>query len=336
MADNDIDNDKEIVFSGEEQSGGVKTQGLDGKIETYIFPEEGFYEESPKGKLPLVLFVVTLLTTTIAGAFYEGVNPLSGVLDGDFSEFLPNMSYGLPFSLSLLLILGTHEFGHFFAARRHKVKTTYPFFIPAPPVPPMIGTFGAVIRIKSPILTKKALIDIGAAGPLAGFVVALILTVWGFNLSEIATVNPSGIERLGLGSSVLLEIIEYMTVGYLSDGYEVMLHPIAFAGWIGLFITALNLMPMGQLDGGHIIYAVIGRRHKKVSITVACCLIILGSFTWLGWTVWGILVFIIGLGHPPIEDDQEVLDKHSKIICLLSLIVFLLTLTPTPFYIISL
>ncbi len=292
--------------------------------------------EEPKVVLPIVLFITTLFTTIIAGAFYEGVNLFDGVLSGDFTVFFGNFHLGLPFSLALLSILGIHEFGHFFAAKKHGVRTTYPHFIPGPPLPPMIGTFGAVIRVKSPIRTKKALIDIGAAGPLAGFVAALFITIGGFMLSSVVLINPDGAEHLGLGNSLLLKAIEYFTVGTIPEGFDLALHPIAFAGWIGLFITALNLMPIGQLDGGHMLYALLGRYHKKVSMAIAASLIVLGSVTWLGWAVWGVIVFFIGTGHPPVENESEELTKNSKIVCLLSVIVFILTLIPTPFYIIGL
>lgn len=334
------DNNDENNALGEQSSpGAIEDANLGdsgGNESNVLTSTEGEVSDDPKALLPVMLFIATLFTTVSAGAFFEGFNPFSGVSDGDFSDFFSKLSHGVPFSLSLLIILGVHEFGHFFAAMKHGVKTTYPYFIPGPPLPPMIGTFGAVIRVKSPIYTKKALIDIGAAGPLAGFVVALFVTTWGYMLSDIVPLNPNGGDHLGLGNSILLKGIELVTVGNIPSGYDIALHPIAFAGWIGLFITALNLMPLGQLDGGHMLYALVGKKHKKISISIALFLIGLGLVTWLGWAIWGAFVFFLGHGHPPVKDSLEELSKSSKIICLLSLIVFILTLIPTPFYIIGL
>ena len=172
--------------------------------------------------VPLLLFVLTVLTTMTAGALYEG----APILEDPWKILV-----GLPFSASLLFILGTHELGHYFAARYHRVDVTTPFFIPAPPIPPMIGTFGAVIKMRSPIATKRALVDIGAAGPLTGFVAALIITIVGLTMSKVmpAPEEPA----LGLGSSLIFELLGRIVVGELPDGYELYLHPVAFAGWIG-------------------------------------------------------------------------------------------------------
>lgn len=281
--------------------------------------------EKPRVVLPLVLFLITALTTTAAGAFYAGVNPFK-----DPSGF----KKGLPFSLSLLFILGTHELGHFFASKRHRVATTLPHFIPVPPIPPLIGTFGAVIKMKSPITTKKALVDIGASGPLTGFISAVIVIFIGLRFSSVLPLIPAGEERLGLGSSIIFEFFSYLRFGKIPEGYDLYLHSSAFAGWIGLFVTCINLLPVGQLDGGHIVYALFGPFvHRIVSFSVVFGLVLLGIYRWQGWLVWAALVTIIGMWHPPVKDEYIPLDRKRVIISVLTLIVFVLTFLPAPFYI---
>ena len=276
----------------------------------------------PKFLLAAILFVVTVCTTVTAGALYQGANVFANP-----AELLS----GIPFSFSLLLILGTHEMGHYLASRSHGVATTLPMFIPGPPLPPMIGTFGAIIKIKSPITSRGALVDIGAAGPLSGFAVSLFVTFAGLRLS---TIMPKYVEspNLGLGSSLIFKFLSFITVGPIPPGLDLFLHPIAFAGWIGMFITAMNLLPIGQLDGGHLIYALIGPRHRIFSAAMVACLIILGIFTWPGWFLWAALISFMGLAHPPVHDQHIPMDRRRKIICAATIIVFILTFTPTPFY----
>lgn len=273
---------------------------------------------------PALLLVATILTTVTAGALYQGVDIFSNP---------ENIVIGIPFSASLLAILGTHELGHYIASRRHGVETTLPLFIPGPPIPPMIGTFGAVIRIRSPITTKNALVDIGAAGPLAGFVVALFVTGYGLSLSTVTPYTPTG-QTLGLGSSLIFRALSFLTIGVTPEGAEILLHPVAFAGWIGMFVTAMNLLPLGQLDGGHIVYALIGTRHRRFSILTATALIVLGIVYWSGWFIWAALISVIGLGHPPIEDQSVPMDAKRRVITALCVLVFVLTFMPAPFYII--
>lgn len=286
----------------------------------YDYPRAG----RPKVFLPVLLFAITVATTTLAGALQQGAN----VLVDPWS-----LAKGVPFSLSLLLILGTHELGHFLASRRHGITTTLPTFIPGPPFPPMIGTFGAVIRIKSPITTKAALVEIGASGPLAGFVVALFVTWWGLDHSIIIPRNEAA-GSLGLGSSLIFHALSYITVGPIPATHDVSLHPVAFAGWIGFFVTAMNLLPIGQLDGGHIVYSVLGARHRLFSLLMIAALAILGALTWPGWFIWAALILIIGIWHPPIEDQREPMDTKRRLIAASALAVFVLTFIPTPFYII--
>ena len=275
--------------------------------------------QRPKFLVPLILFILTVFTTIIAGALQKGVNP--------FKEPL-RLIEGIPFSITLLAILLTHEFGHFFASRKHGVKASFPYFIPAPP-PFIVGTFGAVIKTISPIMDRKALLDIGASGPLAGFAVSIIATVIGLSLSKVIVISKTE-EMLGLGSSIIFHILSYIVVGPVPEDWDIVLHPIAFAGWIGFFITSLNLLPIGQLDGGHIVYAVFGRWHRLISITMIAILTVFGVFTWQGWLFWAVLVTILGIKHPPLMDGQIALDRRRKIIGWLSLTVFVLTFIPLP------
>lgn len=275
--------------------------------------------------IPALLFAVTALTTTASGAMMEGVNPLKDP---------SGLASGIPFSLALLLILGTHEFGHYFASRRNGVPTTLPNFVPGPPLPPLPGTFGAIIKIKAPIATKRALVEIGSAGPLTGFVVAVIVTIIGLRLSWFVPIFPTH-SAMMLGDCLLLKFLSYVVMGPVPPGQAVYLHPVLFAGWFGLFVTSINLIPVGQLDGGHIAYAIAGaRNHRRISMVAALAMLILGIFAWNGWVFWAVLVTIIGLRHPPTSDPHVQLDPWSKRLSAASIVVFILTFTPMPFYII--
>ncbi len=290
--------------------------------------DEGWYPVARERRrrkilLPAVLFAATVVTTVIAGALYEGVNPLADPY---------GLIRGVPFSASLLLILGSHELGHYFASKRHGVSATLPLFIPGPPIPPMIGTFGAVIKMRSPITTKRALVDIGAAGPLSGFVVAVMVTAVGLEYSRVMPAPTEGLS-IGLGSSLIFRLLSYAVIGPVPEGYDIFLHPVAFAGWIGFFVTAMNLLPIGQLDGGHIVYALIGPFHRHFSMLMVSALIVLGVFTWQGWFVWAILVTILGVWHPPVENPYQPVDGMRRFLSFATLIVFILTFIPTPFYI---
>lgn len=265
----------------------------------------------------LVLFLATVFTTLMAGALQQGVNVFRNPV---------GLVSGIPFSFTLMAILLTHEMGHYLTSRRHGVGATLPFFIPAPSI---IGTFGAFIRMTSPIMNKRALIDIGASGPIAGFIVAILSVAVGLNYSLV--IETPTAEGLKLGSPLIFSAISDLTIGPIPDGHDVLLHPIAFAGWIGLFVTALNLIPIGQLDGGHVVYAVFGRRHRTISLIMIPVLILLGIYGWPGWFLWAFLPLIFGINHPPVLDADSPLDRNRQIIGWISLAIFVLTFTPTPF-----
>jgi membrane-associated protease RseP (regulator of RpoE activity) len=271
-------------------------------------------------RLHVILFVLTFFTTLIAGAMLSGVIPWE----------TPGKIYmGLPFSLTLLLILITHEFSHYFMSRRHNVSVTLPYFIPAPSI---IGTFGAIIKMKPPIFDRRALIDIGASGPIGGFVVAVVAVIIGLSFSEVVPIeeiqNING--SLSLGSSILFSIITKITLNIDPEKYDVILHPVAFAGWIGFLVTSLNLLPIGQLDGGHIVYALFGERHKNIARLTIPALVVLGIFFWPGWLIWALLMIIIGYRHPPVVYPQIQLDRKRRVIGWVSLVIFILTFTPMP------
>ncbi|MGH7822913.1 MAG: site-2 protease family protein, partial [Candidatus Binatia bacterium] len=207
----------------------------------------------PRRRLPilnLLLFAATLATTTVAGALNADVAP---------QDLASEWTAGLPFSLTLMAILLTHEMGHYLTARHHGVKATLPYFLPGPPI--LVGTFGAFIRMKSAPGDRRVLFDVGAAGPWAGLLVAVPAAVYGLSVSELRPIPPT-FTGLYFGDSLLFKLLSYAAIGPVPYGFDIILHPMAMAGWFGLFVTVLNLLPVGQLDGGHVIYAMVGRRHR--------------------------------------------------------------------------
>ena len=265
----------------------------------------------------VLLFIATFFTTLIAGALLNGVIPW---------EEPAKLYRGLPFSLTLLLILMVHELSHYFTSRMHHVSASLPYFIPAPPI---IGTFGAIIKMKPPIPDKRSLIDIGASGPIGGFIIAIIACVVGLSLSEV---KPAGTLDGGLafGSSLLFSFLSEIVLHAGPEDYDVILHPVAFAGWIGLLVTSLNLLPIGQLDGGHIVYALFGEKHSLIAKITIPVLIVMGITLWPGWLVWAILMIVMGHKHPPVVYPHIQLDKNRKIIGWVSFAIFILTFTPMP------
>ncbi len=268
--------------------------------------------------LHLVLFILTFLSTTIAGALFQ-----KGV---DIFKEPWRIYEGLPFSLSLMAILLSHELSHYFTSRKHHTRATLPYFIPTPS---LIGTFGAFIKMKSPIATRKALIDIGASGPIAGFILSVAACIIGLTFSSVVAVKDSG-GALGLGDSLLFSLLSRIILGTPPESHEILLHPVAFAGWMGLFVTSLNLIPIGQLDGGHIAYAFLGERHRFISITLVAVLLSLGLLSWEGWAFWGAIMIVLGLKHPPVI-YWEPLDGRRKITGSLALVIFIITFIPSPF-----
>ena len=250
-----------------------------------------------------ILLIATLVTTFLAG--------------------------GLLFSISLLLILGAHEFGHYWASKKNGVQSTLPYFIPAPPIF-IAGTFGAFIQIKQRIPNRMVLMEIGAAGPIMGFVVALPMLILGLYLSSV---TPSiGMGSINFGSSLILNFCSQLVLGVdpSSPDINIHLHPIAFAGWIGMLITALNLMPVGQLDGGHIIYAIAPGKHSAIGKIFFAGLFPLGYF-WPGWFFWAAMIALMGFKTAPLKEDVEKLKLTHIVLGSISMVIFVLTFIPIPF-----
>ena len=288
--------------------------------------------------LHLLLFALTLFSAAAAGAMQRGVNPLQS------PGALVHLVEGLPFAATLLGILAIHEFGHYFAARRWGVRATLPYFMPLPYS--FLGTVGAVIRIQSPIPHKRALLDIGAAGPLAGLAVATAACLVGLPRSEI--VDPAYFdaalrgEPIQLGAPLLFSWLSGWLLPAAGPEKMVLLGPVAFAGWVGLFITAFNLLPVGQLDGGHIVYALFGRWHRLLGRVTFAALLALGAYGifslvwdlpqgWLGWLVLAFLLTLFGRRHPPPLNPYMPLDPWRRGIGIVCLVVFALCFTPAPF-----
>jgi membrane-associated protease RseP (regulator of RpoE activity) len=284
-------------------------------------------DRSRKG-LTIVLFVLTVLSTLAAGCFFAtGTIPF---YDFNLLASPLRLLAGLPFAVTLLAILATHEFGHYFTARAYGASVSPPFFIPAPPPLFLFGTLGAVIRLRSPARDRNSLFDIAVAGPLAGLVVAIPAVWLGLRWSYVAVVPPGA--GMTFGDSLVMRVMTYLVFGDIPRGMDVIVHPIALAGWVGLFVTALNLFPVGQLDGGRIAYALFGSAHRYVSIGTFFSLLALGAVAEsLNWIVFAGLVFLlIGFHHAPPLDDLTPLSKERYAVGVLCLILLVLLIPPVP------
>ncbi|MFA6111633.1 MAG: site-2 protease family protein [Candidatus Latescibacterota bacterium] len=286
--------------------------------------------------LHLLLFLLTLLSMVTAGALQQGVAPLAGL------RALVHLVEGIPFAATLLAV---HEFGHYFAARRWQVRASLPYFLPLPYLS-FLGTLGAVIRIRSAIPSRRALLDIGAAGPLAGLVVALVACVVGLLQSPVVAADQFAEPPLHLGAPLLFAGLAALALPGVGPEQTVLLDPIAFAGWVGLFITAFNLFPVGQLDGGHLVYALFGRRHRLVARAFLVLILCLGLYGlssvfwgwprgwpegWPGWLPLAGFLSLFNRDHPPPVDDHEPLDPRRRLVGYLCLAVFVGCFAPVPF-----
>ena len=280
----------------------------------------------------VVLFVLTIASTTQAG----GLHYASFIVG--FSNRLPDLSltslvlHGLWYSVSILAILGCHELGHYYACRYYNVDASRPYFLPMPLL--LTGTLGAFIRIRSPIASKRALFDIGVAGPIAGFLVAVPLLFVGMQMSTVIRVPEQFAGQVfELGEPLLFKAATWLTFGPVPDGYTVNMHPMAFAAWFGMLATALNLFPIGQLDGGHLAYAVLGTRSTMVTLLTVLCLVglTLVSTSWILWTVLTVvMLFFFGPRHPRTFDEAVPLDSTRLAIAAFALLMFVLCFTPAP------
>lgn len=310
----------------------------------------------------LIFFFLTLVSMLIAGVLYAYEGPQPDGLSGLLNLLLGNLGAGLPFAASLLAILLAHEFGHYLAARYHKTAVTLPYFLPFPLSP--FGTLGAFIQLKEPPRNKRVLFDIGIAGPLAGLVVAIPVLLIGLSLSEVSqlpTFLRAGEAYSLEGNSIIYLAVKYLVHGmwlpapatfagltplgyWLSffftgqplplGGTDVLLHPVAWAGWAGLLVTALNLIPAGQLDGGHVLYSLLGKYARAVLPFVLAGLALLGFF-WSGWWLWVFLILLMGGNHAQPLDQITKLDRRRIALAIFGLILFVLVFTPIPLQVIE-
>jgi membrane-associated protease RseP (regulator of RpoE activity) len=300
----------------------------------------------------ILLFILTVVSVTFTGA----VN-FAGSIPTNISEWFRFMLEGLPFAVALLAILVCHEFGHYFVGRYHKAKVTLPYFMPLPYPLSLFGTMGAFIQLKEIPKNKRDLLDIGIAGPIAGLIVAIPVLIYGLSLS---TVERLPFQLLGgqiiEGNSILYLFLKFMLKGQLLPqpfnysslnpviywiqyfftgkplpigGLDVTLHPIAWAGWAGLFVTAINLIPAGQLDGGHIMYALLGKRTAKLLPIILFAIVLLG-FAWYGWWLFAALIFFLIRTNAEPLDQITPLDPKRKALAILGVVIFLLIFMPVP------
>jgi membrane-associated protease RseP (regulator of RpoE activity) len=303
--------------------------GLSAPPEVIWRPRAKFQD---RGWLHVLLFMVTLASTTLAGAIMY-----AGFLDDFAGSTVPAMAFpalylrGFWYSGTILAILGCHEMGHYLACRYYDVDASLPFFIPFPFV--LTGTMGAFIRIREPIPQKRMLFDIGIAGPIAGFLVAIPALFIGLAMSHVVKLPPSTPGLLELGEPLAFKAVSWALWGSQPDGYTLNMHPVAFAAWFGLLATALNLFPIGQLDGGHIVYAVLGRRSTYVTFAMVGVAAGLAYFSssWIVWTALTVaMLFAFGFRHPHVFDENVPLDRTRLLLSLFALLMFILCFTPAP------
>jgi membrane-associated protease RseP (regulator of RpoE activity) len=232
----------------------------------------------------------------------------------------------LLYAAVLIVILLGHEMGHYFTCRFYRIEATLPFFIPAPT---LIGTLGAFIKIKSPITRRKQLFDIGVAGPLTGFLLSLPALIYGLSLSKVVPAVPRE-DAMVFGEPLLLKFIAGLMFRGAPAQSDLFLHPVAFAGWVGILVTAFNLFPVGQLDGGHVSFALLGEKSKRLARLLLVVFVIMGIFFWIGWIVWTLVIVLLGLRHPRVVDDRERLSLSRRVIGVLVLLIFVVSFIPAP------
>ena len=253
--------------------------------------------------LHIVLFILTVASTWIVG--------------------------GPVYSTAIILILLGHEMGHYWMAGRYGIYATLPFFLPFP-LPPF-GTLGAVIRMKSAVSSRKALFDTGVAGPLTSLILSIPAIIIGLKLSKVIPVSGIKMKGFVLGDSLAFTLAQHLALGKVPENYDVVLHPLGFAGWVGLFVTSLNLLPIGQLDGGHIVYSLFGKRSRMIYFAAIVVMAFITLFFNPQWWLLLILIILFGLRHPSPMDDQTPLDWNRRILGGVMFLVFLLSFTPVPF-----
>jgi membrane-associated protease RseP (regulator of RpoE activity) len=302
-------------------------------------PREGAWVAPPPPQrrggagLALALFLLTLISTLAVGAQFAMA--YAGNRAPSFLDVNPYVAIwrepgllllGIPFAFTLLGILLAHELGHYFACRYYSISASYPYFIPAPTI---IGTMGAFIRIRSPIVNRTALFDVGLAGPVVGFLFAVPALAVAIAYSKVVP-GAQQSSMIVFGNPPLAWLLAEVLRPDVRAA-DLLLHPVGRAAWVGLFATALNLLPVGQLDGGHILYALASEKHRRVSLLMVLVLIPLGVFFWPGWLMWSVLLLLLGFRHPALVDRWEPLDRQRRIWAGIALAIFLLCFTPMPF-----
>ena len=276
--------------------------------------------------IALALLVMTIFTTTLSGA------EMSGVTSKDLQADPMVLSQGLPYALGIISILGIHELSHYLTATYYKVRTTLPYFIP---IPFFLGTFGAFIQMKSPVPHRRALFDVAIAGPLGGLVIALPLLYWGLSQSSVVPVSSQGtliqFQALDPRFSVLLSLISKLALGAtLKPGMALDLHPLAIAGYIGIIVTALNLMPFGQLDGGHIIHAMLGQRVAIVVGQMTRIVVVILAFMRRDFFLWAIILLLMPVSDQPALNDVTELDNRRDFLGIFAMVILVSILLPLP------
>jgi len=301
-----------------------------------IYAMPGVVRVTPSKRwVNVLLFAVTVISVLFTGATtsgFEGETLSELVLYG-----LTHLHLGLPAAVALLVPLLAHEFGHYLTARHFGLPATLPYFIPLPyPLSPL-GTMGAIIRMKGPMPNRKTLLAVGAAGPLAGFLVAIPFLIWGLSLSPVADFDPVtglGIPANGTlleGNSILYAGLKILIFGRFlpGGGKDVLLDPMAFSAWAALLVTAINLIPAGQLDGGHIAYALLGDKARWLTRAMLGFTLIMGLF-WQGWWLWTMLIWFFGQRHAAPLDDITPLTARQRVLAAAALLIFVLTFIPVP------
>ncbi|NJE10118.1 site-2 protease family protein [Thermococcus sp. MAR1] len=300
-----------------------------GNVLLFVFPAQGIKEDNRW--LPWIFLIATIFTTLFAGYYLSSL--YIQLLDYYNLPGIRNPYINaVAFSISVMAILGTHELGHKIAAAYHGVRATMPYFIP---FPSMLGTLGAVIRVKSPLPTRNAAIDLGVSGPIAGFLVAIPVSIIGLKLSVPVPQHllPPTEGGIVFGENLLFMLIEKYVVTF-PENSVVFLHPVAIAGWVGILVTFLNLIPAAQLDGGHIARSFLGEKaHRYLTMVVGLVLIGM-SFLWVGWLIWGMLVLLMGsVGNPGALDEVSPVSRKRLLLVAIAVIIFIISATPRPLWV---
>lgn len=282
----------------------------------------------------IALFIATLFSVLLLGAqiglselYADNPSQLEAIA-GDLGAIMANLWRGYPYAISIMLILGAHELGHYFAARFHKQAASLPYFIPLPPPLSLFGTLGAFIRLREPMRNRKVLMDVGAAGPLAGMIFAIPILLIGLATSPVRPVEGGLLE----GNSLIYALAKVVTFGQFlpGGGEDVFLNQMAWAGWTGLLVTALNLMPVGQLDGGHIVYSLFGKRARLLYFPVILAMMVLAVISQV-WIFWVLLLLLFGRIYAAPLDNITPLDQKRQIVAVASIVLFILIFVPRPF-----